>query len=168
MNFTKPPAASQLMRKRLRNYIMTPFDDPSTFVRESRRTPVQGVCRNKAVWHLPARRDLPHCVRHIPCRSPRDLRKNPSLSGIWAVGPHPCPACGGALQMKKENQRRASSTLIFFFSFAEREGFEPPEPFSSTVFKTAVIDHSTISPVFQSDFAGALRRGFFRNGLQRY
>ena len=25
---------------------------------------------------------------------------------------------------------------------AEREGFEPPEPFSSTVFKTAVIDHS--------------------------
>ena len=30
---------------------------------------------------------------------------------------------------------------------AEREGFEPPEPFSSTVFKTAVIDHSTTSPV---------------------
>ena len=29
---------------------------------------------------------------------------------------------------------------------AEREGFEPPEPFSSTVFKTAVIDHSTTSP----------------------
>ena len=32
---------------------------------------------------------------------------------------------------------------------AEREGFEPPEPFSSTVFKTAVIDHSTTSPIFQ-------------------
>ena len=30
---------------------------------------------------------------------------------------------------------------------AEREGFEPPEPFSSTVFKTAVIDHSTTSPI---------------------
>ena len=30
--------------------------------------------------------------------------------------------------------------------FAEREGFEPPEPRSSTVFKTAVIDHSTTSP----------------------
>ena len=29
---------------------------------------------------------------------------------------------------------------------AEREGFEPPEPCGSTVFKTAVIDHSTISP----------------------
>lgn len=29
---------------------------------------------------------------------------------------------------------------------AEREGFEPPEPRSSTVFKTAAIDHSAISP----------------------
>ena len=33
---------------------------------------------------------------------------------------------------------------------AEREGFEPPEPFSSTVFKTAVIDHSTTSPILSS------------------
>ena len=30
---------------------------------------------------------------------------------------------------------------------AEREGFEPPEPLSSTVFKTAAIDHSAISPM---------------------
>lgn len=30
--------------------------------------------------------------------------------------------------------------------FAEREGFEPPEPRSSTVFKTAAIDHSAIFP----------------------
>ena len=29
---------------------------------------------------------------------------------------------------------------------AEREGFEPPEPRSSTVFKTAAIDHSATSP----------------------
>ncbi len=32
------------------------------------------------------------------------------------------------------------------FGLAEREGFEPPEPLSSTVFKTAAIDHSAISP----------------------
>ena len=91
----------------------------------------------------------------------------PSLSGIWACGPHPCPACkhpslrdfvapealrhpcpacGGALQMKTKNQRSSELDADFLFSFAEREGFEPPEPFSSTVFKTAVIDHSTISP----------------------
>ena len=30
---------------------------------------------------------------------------------------------------------------------AEKEGFEPPEPFGSTVFKTAAIDHSAISPL---------------------
>ncbi len=29
---------------------------------------------------------------------------------------------------------------------AEREGFEPPEAHTSTVFKTAAIDHSAISP----------------------
>ena len=30
---------------------------------------------------------------------------------------------------------------------AEREGFEPPVPLGTAVFKTAVIDHSTISPL---------------------
>ena len=34
---------------------------------------------------------------------------------------------------------------------AEREGFEPPVPLSTAVFKTAVIDHSTISPNFFSE-----------------
>ena len=36
-------------------------------------------------------------------------------------------------------------------SFAEREGFEPPEPRSSTVFKTAAIDHSAISPIYYAN-----------------
>ena len=31
---------------------------------------------------------------------------------------------------------------------AQREGFEPPETLVSTVFKTAAIDHSTISAYF--------------------
>ncbi len=34
----------------------------------------------------------------------------------------------------------------FLFFVAEREGFEPPDPRRSTVFKTAAIDHSAISP----------------------
>ena len=38
------------------------------------------------------------------------------------------------------------STDLHPFFIAEREGFEPPEPLSSTVFKTAAIDHSAISP----------------------
>ena len=32
------------------------------------------------------------------------------------------------------------------FFLAEREGFEPPVPLSTAVFKTAAIDHSAISP----------------------
>ena len=32
------------------------------------------------------------------------------------------------------------------FRFAESEGFEPPNPFGSTVFKTAAINHSANSP----------------------
>ena len=32
------------------------------------------------------------------------------------------------------------------FEMAEREGFEPPEPFGSVVFKTTAIGHSAISP----------------------
>lgn len=32
------------------------------------------------------------------------------------------------------------------FCLAEGEGFEPPEAFTSTVFKTAAIDHSAILP----------------------
>ena len=41
------------------------------------------------------------------------------------------------------------TTLVksFWSLFAEREGFEPPEVLPSTVFKTAAIDHSAISPV---------------------
>ena len=32
------------------------------------------------------------------------------------------------------------------YNLAEREGFEPPEVLPSTVFKTAAIDRSAISP----------------------
>ena len=48
------------------------------------------------------------------------------------------------LHTKNEPYRTRSS-----FWLAEREGFEPPEPLSSTVFKTAAIDHSAISPLSQ-------------------
>ena len=52
----------------------------------------------------------------------------------------------GVAKHQKTNQRSSKLGADLFLCFAEREGFEPPEPFSSTVFKTAVIDHSTISP----------------------
>ena len=40
---------------------------------------------------------------------------------------------------KKERSLRTSF-------FAEREGFEPPVPLSTSVFKTGAIDHSATSP----------------------
>ena len=58
------------------------------------------------------------------------------------------------LRMCKNNfagRKLQKKTTIFAQVFGskkpmEREGFEPPVPFGTAVFKTAVIDHSTISP----------------------
>ncbi len=47
---------------------------------------------------------------------------------------------------KKKSLNINYQTYSFRFS-AESEGFEPPEPLSSTVFKTAAIDHSANSPL---------------------
>ena len=46
--------------------------------------------------------------------------------------------------------------LFSFLFFAEREGFEPPVPFSTSVFKTGAIDHSATSPKFLN-----IKRGRF-------
>ena len=43
------------------------------------------------------------------------------------------------------HEKRESVGFPFHLS-AEREGFEPPVPLGTVVFKTTVIDHSTISP----------------------
>ena len=42
---------------------------------------------------------------------------------------------------------------FFQKALAEREGFEPPVPLGTTVFKTVVIDHSTISPIRSDDYS---------------
>ena len=57
---------------------------------------------------------------------------------------------------KKNIASVSNKTTCDDFS-AEREGFEPPEPRSSTVFKTAVIDHSTTSPDFVPSIEGMQR-----------
>ena len=48
------------------------------------------------------------------------------------------------LQKQKDADNIDISLLRFIF--AEREGFEPPDPLRSTVFKTAAFDHSAIFP----------------------
>ena len=42
------------------------------------------------------------------------------------------------------------------------QGFEPPVPLSTTVFKTVVIDHSTISPVLELLKSACKGKAFFR------
>ena len=44
-------------------------------------------------------------------------------------------------------RKKPSAKALSFNLFAEREGFEPPDPLRSTVFKTAAFDHSAISPM---------------------
>ena len=59
------------------------------------------------------------------------------------------PCCkAGALGKKRRNSRGVPSSLCAACTprLAEREGFEPPVPLSTTVFKTVAIDHSAISP----------------------
>ncbi len=48
--------------------------------------------------------------------------------------------------------RKATLNAWLFFYSAEKEGFEPPEVLPSTVFKTAAIDHSAISPSAKVSF----------------
>ena len=44
-------------------------------------------------------------------------------------------------------QKNREIFISRFLGLAEREGFEPPNPLRSTVFKTAAFDHSAISPI---------------------
>jgi hypothetical protein len=45
---------------------------------------------------------------------------------------------------------------------AEKEGFEPPDPCESTVFKTAAINRSTTSPNCPSGRAGGIISKFLK------
>ena len=50
---------------------------------------------------------------------------------------------GDYLKAKKEKSYKSLDLQDFV---AEREGFEPPVPLSTPVFKTGAFDHSAISP----------------------
>ena len=41
---------------------------------------------------------------------------------------------------------------LWYSSYAEREGFEPPVPRGTLVFKTSAFDHSAISPIGSLNF----------------
>ncbi len=95
----------------------------------------------------------------------------PSIPGFAALrAPHPSSPArrGGAKQIEAQRpaafrafsvqgltgaglptalyEKSPAQKALSFNLFAEREGFEPPDPLRSTVFKTAAFDHSAISP----------------------
>ena len=49
------------------------------------------------------------------------------------------------------SRHEAAGLEYTLYLLAEREGFEPPEPCGSTVFKTAAFDRSATSPVPDRD-----------------
>ena len=55
--------------------------------------------------------------------------------------------CNTVNVLKTKNKKRQSHCRLTALFFAEREGFEPPDPRRSTVFKTAAFDRSAIFPI---------------------
>ena len=49
--------------------------------------------------------------------------------------------------LTNQKQERNFVEFLSCFWFAEREGFEPPVPLSTSVFKTGAIDHSATFPI---------------------
>ncbi len=78
---------------------------------------------------------MPHSPKRF---RPRAFGSWVLLGCVWGLAHKNTPTT------KKTTDKNQS--LVEILLFAEREGFEPPEPLSSTVFKTAAIDHSAISP----------------------
>ena len=76
-----------------------------------------------------------------PCASPFRLacaRANSLLANLSNQGSN---------QVLTIPNKKKSPILGAFLFMAEREGFEPPDPFESMVFKTTAFDHSATSPV---------------------
>ena len=85
-------------------------------------------------------------VLHFGLRRERDSLAHflrVSFETNWVEIRAPVRGCEKALSFSRKRKGAPFGTPFFL---AEREGFEPPEPLSSTVFKTAAIDHSAISP----------------------
>ena len=115
----------------------------------------------KAATRLPRKSKEPCILRyeHLQAHPERDApvcfctdkRTNPGNSKIEAPGKKPSLP----KRKKKKGENKKSPQIVEFAGIAflnrsvhlaEREGFEPPEPCGSTVFETATIDHSAISP----------------------
>ncbi len=91
-----------------------------------------GICLPAAVTSLGTRRGALAPTRKLRRLSP----------SAFFVHPGFCKQACNAGHTKKAQNFRSELPVG-----AEREGFEPPDPLRSTVFKTAAFDHSAISPI---------------------
>ena len=55
--------------------------------------------------------------------------------------------------LKSTKKEKSCKSQDLQDSVAEREGFEPPVPLSTPVFKTGAFDHSAISPIQSDDYS---------------
>ena len=86
------------------------------------------------------------CLTHSPSARRRGPCKPTAQKAArrHLLFPHLCLQVN--LRQRYKNKRYRFLDTFLLRGLAEREGFEPPEPRSSTVFKTAAIDHSATSP----------------------
>ena len=146
--------------------------------------PLRGGGKRKEGFERRSRSGAPLKNEYILLRNPRPLVSNPLLNddveNIGAVNDRFLRRRAGVKFIstpclyftKKATEylspdvfnTKKSITLCDAFSalLAEREGFEPPEPRSSTVFKTAAIDHSAISPGAKVEHFFLLTKYFFK------
>ena len=107
-------------------------------------TPCRLFRAERENWLLRSRWSLrltpfPSARRRGPCKPTAQKAASPHL-----LFPHLCLQVN--LRQRYKNKRYRFLDTFLLRGLAEREGFEPPEPRSSTVFKTAAIDHSATSP----------------------
>ena len=98
------------------------------------------------------------CYLKIIRVNPSQPPSVPPLSGDRNVVKKFRDFCDFSVRLKSKKPAEISRLLR-----AEREGFEPPVPRSTAVFKTAVIDHSTISPSGSFRVCGGKGTTFFGN-----
>ena len=99
---------------------------------QKRKSPV-----NRKIYRTLLRRERDSNPRYLSVRRfsrPVHSTTLPSLHGVRMVG---------RVEISKAPE---CSELIALLHIAEREGFEPPVPLSTPVFKTGAFDHSAISP----------------------
>ncbi len=82
-----------------------------------------------------------------PYRTPRaDSRMSPGVARGQETGQPGNGPVDSAILHLQDQVVLGQVTKVDLPFLAEKEGFEPPEAFTSTVFKTAAFDHSATSP----------------------